>query len=53
MGRKYFATNDTKYTQNLADYAVDINFDDLPEEVIERVKMLTLHTLGVIYNRGL
>ena len=47
MGRKYFATNDTKYTQNLADYAVDINFDDLPEEVIERVKMLTLHTLGV------
>ena len=23
MGRKYFATNDTKYTQNLADYAVD------------------------------
>ena len=47
MGRKYFSTNDTKYTQNLADYAVDINFDDLPEEVIERVKMLTLHTLGV------
>ena len=25
------------YTE-LADYAVDINFDDLPEEVIERVK---------------
>lgn len=47
MGRKYFATNDTKYTQNLADYAVDIKFEKLPEEVIERAKMLTLHTLGV------
>lgn len=47
MGRKYFVTNDTKYTQNLADYAVDIKFENLPEEVIERAKMLTLHTLGV------
>lgn len=47
MGRKYFATNDTKYTQKLADYAVDIQYDTLPAEVIERVKMLTLHTLGV------
>lgn len=47
MGRKYFAANDTKYTQTLADYAVDIKFDNLPKEVIERAKMLTLHTLGV------
>lgn len=47
MGRKYFASNNTKYTQNLADYAVEINYDKLPAEVIERAKMLTLHTLGV------
>lgn len=47
MGKKYFAANDTQYTQNLADYAADIKYENIPEEVIERVKMLTLHTLGV------
>ncbi|MEZ3433325.1 MAG: MmgE/PrpD family protein [Lachnospiraceae bacterium] len=47
MGKKYFAANDTRYTQNLADYAVNIKYKDIPKEVIERVKMLTLHTLGV------
>lgn len=47
MGRKYFATNDTQYTQKLAEYAVNIKYEDLPAEVIERIKMLTLHTLGV------
>lgn len=47
MGRKYFAANATDYTQKLADYAVDLKFGDIPAEVIERAKMLTLHTLGV------
>lgn len=47
MGRKYFAANETEYTQKLADYAVNIKYDDIPAEVIERAKMLTLHTLGV------
>lgn len=47
MARKYFAANDTQYTQKLADYAVDMKYENIPEEVIERAKMLTLHTLGV------
>lgn len=47
MARKYFASNDSNYTQKLADYAVDLNYETIPEEVIERAKMFTLHTLGV------
>lgn len=47
MSRKYFAANETEYTQKLADYAVDLSYENIPEEVIERAKMLTLHTLGV------
>ncbi len=47
MSRKYFATQDTNYTCKLADYAVNLKFSDLPGEVVERVKMMTMHTLGV------
>lgn len=47
MSRKYFAAQDTNYTRRLAEYAVSLDFSDLPEEVVERVKMMTLHTLGV------
>lgn len=47
MGRKYFKANETKYTQKLADYATNLKFEQIPPEVIERAKMMTLHTLGV------
>ena len=47
MARKYFKSDATEYTQKLADYAVDLKYENIPEEVIERAKMLTLHTLGV------
>lgn len=47
MARKYFASNNTQYTQKLADYVVDMKYENIPAEVIERAKMLTLHTLGV------
>ena len=47
MARKYFASNGTNYTEKLADYAVNLKYEDIPPEVIERAKMLTLHTLGV------
>lgn len=36
-----------KYTKTLVDYAVDLKYEDLPKEVIEQAKLLTLHTLGV------
>ena len=35
------------YTKNLAKYAVGLKYQDLPEEVVEQAKLLTLHTLGV------
>ncbi|MBW2609340.1 MAG: MmgE/PrpD family protein [Deltaproteobacteria bacterium] len=33
-------------TRNLADYAVNLKYEDLPDEVIEQAKLLVLHTLG-------
>ncbi len=47
MSRKYFAAQDTDYTRKLAEYAVKLEYSDLPDEVVERVKMMTMHTLGV------
>jgi 2-methylcitrate dehydratase PrpD len=35
------------YTRALANYAASLKYEDLPKEVIEQVKFLTLHTLGV------
>ena len=35
------------YTTTLADYAVKLRYEDLPQEVVEQVKQLTLHVLGV------
>ena len=35
------------YTKVLADYAVKLKYEDLPKEVIQQVKLLTLHTVGV------
>lgn len=35
------------YTQILADYLSGLQYGDIPPEVIERAKILTLHTLGV------
>ena len=35
------------YTKQLADYAVKLQYQDLPKDVVEQAKMLTLHTLGV------
>lgn len=46
MGRKYFEADDTDYTQKLADYAAGVRYEDIPEEVLERARMLTLHTIG-------
>ena len=43
----YFANNGTNYTQKLAEYAANLTYDKIPAEVIERAKLMTLHTLGV------
>lgn len=42
----YFKQNDTKYTELLANYTHDLTFDQIPPEVVERAKLMTLHTLG-------
>ena len=34
------------YTQILADYLSALKFEDIPEEVTERAKMLTMHVIG-------
>lgn len=35
-----------KYTQILADYLSNLRYEDIPPEVIERAKLVTLHTVG-------
>jgi 2-methylcitrate dehydratase PrpD len=47
MGRKYFEAGATDYTQRLSEFATTIEYGKLPPEVIERAKLMTLHTLGV------
>lgn len=43
----YFKSNDTDYTKTLTEYAANLKFEDIPADVIERAKLMTLHTLGV------
>lgn len=45
--RQYFKSNGTDYTRKLSDYSVNLKYDNIPKEVIERAKMMTLHTIGV------
>jgi 2-methylcitrate dehydratase PrpD len=35
------------YTGTLSEYAANLRYEDLPTEVVEQVKLLTLHLLGV------
>lgn len=35
------------YTQQLSEFLVGIKYEDLPKEVIDQVKRLTIHTIGV------
>jgi len=35
-----------QYTKILADYLSELKYEDIPAEVIERAKLVTLHTLG-------
>lgn len=37
----------TNYTQELSDYIVNLKYEDIPEQVIERAKMIMLQTVGV------
>jgi len=52
MARKVFFSNKTNYTQELCDYAVGITYDQIPADVLERAKMLTLHTIGASLAAG-
>ncbi len=36
----------TTYTQTLAEYAEGLKYEDIPEEVVERAKMILLQTVG-------
>ena len=35
-----------QYTQILSDYLAGLKYEDIPQEVIERAKLVTLHTIG-------
>ncbi len=35
------------YTQKLSEYFVNLKYSDIPQEVLDRAKFLTLHALGV------
>ena len=37
----------TEYTKTLSDYVANLTYDDIPEEVRERAKMIALQTIGV------
>lgn len=37
----------TTYTQELSEYTVNLKYEDIPAEVIERAKMIMLQTIGV------
>jgi len=47
MARKYFDAGNTQYTKLLSEYSSNLKYEKIPHEVIERVKLMTLHTLGV------
>ena len=36
----------TTYTQELSEYAVNLKYEDLPAEVVERAKMILMQTMG-------
>ena len=36
----------TTYTQELSEYAVNLKYEDIPAEVVERAKMILLQTMG-------
>ena len=37
----------TTYTQELSEYTVNLKYEDIPAEVVERAKMIMLQTIGV------
>ncbi len=39
-------TLSTHYTQTLAEYAWNLKYEDLPDEVVERAKCILIHTFG-------
>ena len=36
----------TRYTQGLADFLAGLRYEDIPQEVLDRAKKLTMHTVG-------
>ena len=44
--QRFIEIGDTDYTRQLSHYAVSLRYEDLPPEVVERAKLITLHTMG-------
>ena len=42
----------TTYTQQLSEYIEQLKYEDLPAEVLERAKMLLIHTIGAALAAG-
>ena len=43
----YLKDIELNYTKDIAEYVVNLKYDDLPEEVVNQTKMLFLHVIGV------
>ena len=46
MAKTFFDAEGTAYTQNLAEFACGLRYDELSTKVIEKAKIMTLHTIG-------
>ncbi|NLI21105.1 MAG: MmgE/PrpD family protein [Clostridiales bacterium] len=47
MAKKVFNAGNTDYTRQISEYAVSMKYEGIPADVLERAKMMTLHTIGV------
>ena len=46
MGNKLFAMKGSHHTQDLAECAVGLRYEDIPKKVVEKAKIMILHTIG-------
>lgn len=45
--QRFIKIGETSYTKQLARFVATLRYEDLPPEVVERTKLITLHTIGV------
>ena len=46
MAHKLFAMKGSHHTQDLSEFAVGLKYESIPENVLEKAKIMVLHTIG-------